>query len=173
MLRTTSAFAFVSAVALSLGLAFAPVRAPQPLVGPGAVMETQKSLLAAIDSGDGRAAAALVVPESDDPVSMLLIDLSGKPVAAHGIEDSAALFTSLANASRKAGGTFKSTILSSDATCPSEHLSWIAMEYETTHTQGDATTTRRFGATSIVRWTKDGPRFVRMQVTEIPLQPAR
>ena len=166
MLRAFIVLGSVTALTLSLVAA----RPAPPILGPGAVIDMQIKLLAALDAGDSKAVAEFVV-DGDQPVSILTVDLAGRNVQAEGIDSARAGLMKLAQERRETGGTFASKLLKSQADCSSERLSYGVFEYETTHTVGDKVTSQRFAATTLAYWSKSGMRLLRMHVSELSDEP--
>lgn len=163
MVRVLILTVLVATASLSL----TATRVPAPLAGPSAVIEMHERLFAALDRGDAPLARTFVA-ESNVPVSVLLADVNGRPVAAEGVEAASALLARLAEERKSAGGTFTTKILKSQADCESERLSYGIFEYEVTHTLPDKTTTQRFTLTSLVHWTKDGMKLFHSHASLAP-----
>ena len=150
---------FVLGVASALLLSLISARRIAPVVGPDAIIEMHEKLFAALDRGDGAAAAALV-GDVDDAVSVLVLGADGSNRWANGSNEMRKLVSELALERKARGGTFETRILRNKADCPAERISWGTFELETKHTLGEKTVTTHYAMTSIARWTKDGMRLV-------------
>jgi hypothetical protein len=150
---------FVLGIAVALTLSLISARPTPPVVGPHAIIEMHEKLFAALDRGDGAAAAALV-GDVDDAVSVLVLGADGSNRWANGSNEMKKLLSELALERKAKGGTFETKILRNKADCPAEQISWGMFELETKHTIGDKTGSTHYAMTSIARWTKDGMRLV-------------
>ena len=143
-----------AALALSVLPAVAFLSASRPaLPGPGAVLETQRALFAALDRGDAKAAERFFTRSR----SGLSFDAAGKFSASPG-----ALFfvpgdaehPANALAERFRGGTTR--ILGGWSDCSSGEVSWAALEIEHTPARGEP---QRWNSTALVRHENDGLRL--------------
>ncbi|MFN0008526.1 MAG: nuclear transport factor 2 family protein [Planctomycetota bacterium] len=135
-------------------LALALTPAPPTAAGPGAILEMQKALFAAIDRGDGAAAGAFVAPDRKGPggmTSLFLVDRSGAAISASDVATAREALARLAAESKSAGGTFETRITSENADCPGSELSFAVLEFERRHTVGGKVETRRYRGTLLAR----------------------
>jgi hypothetical protein len=171
-MRTLSIVGALVATALFLPFlaSNALARPAAPVLGPGAVIEMHKSLLAAIDRGDAEKAASFVDAKGGDvkssafaKPSLFLIDAHGLPVAARDLTDSRNAIAELAKASKDGGPEWSSKIVSVQADCGTPELSCVVLEFE--RTSGVEGGERRYLSTSVVRWTNDGFKLVHWHVS--------
>lgn len=143
-----------AAFALSILPAAALLTASRPAPpGPGAVLETQRALLAALDRGDAKAAERFFTRSKIG----LGIDPSGKFSESPG-----ALFfvpgdaehPATALAERFKGGTTR--VVGGWSDCSSGEVSWAALELEHTSARGEK---QRWHSTALVRHDDDGLRL--------------
>lgn len=148
-LTTLAALATLSVAALSLS----PKRAvAQPaLLGPGGIVEMHEELFAALDRFDLAAAQEVLdVDRKGRPVVLMLDDGGDTPITSR-TRDGAK--KALQDWSTSTGlGT---RIVSQQAECPSEGMSFAVLEFERIQQFTDGTRRlRRFRSTSLVRMTK-------------------
>jgi hypothetical protein len=143
-----------AALALSVLPAVAFLTASRPaLPGPGAVLETQRALFAALDRGDAQAAERFFTRSKIG----LGIDPSGKFTQAPGalyFVPGDAEHPARALAERFKGGTTR--IVGGWSDCTSGEVSWAALELE--HTPADGRP-QRWHSTALVRHEDAGMRL--------------
>src|SRR5262245_7593124 len=136
-------------------LALASQPAPKAPVGPGAILAMQRSLFAAIDRGDGEAAASFVATDRKGPggmTSLFLVDRSGAAIRAVDEPSCRAALAKLAAESKAAGGTFETKITSESADCPASELSFAVIEFDRVHTLEGKVERRKYRGTLLVRY---------------------
>lgn len=130
-----------------------------PALGPGAVLALHEDLFRALDRGDGKAVAALIVDRRGgltwekgtqwgDPGSFLAFatDPGGDPLRA---DSSAKGLTVL---ERWADEGWSTEIERAWTDCQSPELSYAILEIARTRVEGDRSTTQRFRSTSLVSY---------------------
>lgn len=129
--------------------------APKSPAGPGAILALQKELFAAIDRGDGDAAATFVASDRKGPggmTSLFLVDRSGAAIRATDAHGAREALAKLAAESKAAGGGFETKITSESADCPASELSYAVIEFERIHTLEGKVDTRKYRGTLLVRY---------------------
>ena len=133
-------------------LAFAYVP-PAPLAGsaagPGAVLELQRNLAAALDAGSREEVEKLVDGQAR---AFFLVDADGRAARYADREAALAAFPHWLDDGE---GGWTTKILGAEADCPSGELSYVCATLERTRGAGDALVVRRYRSTALVRW-KDG-----------------
>ena len=146
MLRSVLALAVSPVLALS----FLAAARPAPALGPGAVLEMQKQLLAAIDRGDADAARAFVDADNREVVFFGLD--GGTPVVAEDAAKAGDMLGKLARDAKSAGGTWTTTIASWKADCPSAGLSYAVLELDRAHVVDGKSSVQHLRSTSLVHY---------------------
>lgn len=161
--------------ALSAGAFYLTSAAPSPTLGPGAILEMHKQLFAAIDKGDAEKAASFVADSggtAEHPVTAFLIDENGKPTQAEGKTAVKELVTKLAKSSVDGGPEWTTTIVKTEADCPSGEMSWAVIEFD--RNRGVKGGLKRYRSTSLVRYVEGaGWKIWHWHVSPADEEPAR
>jgi hypothetical protein len=144
---------------LALALPPTPTPVARAPIGPGAILAMHRDLFAAIDRGDGAAAAAFLGSDRKGPggsTSLFLLDRAGAPTRATGATDARELLAKVAAESKSAGGTFQTRITTEIAECPASELAFAVLELERVHAHDGREEVRRYRSTSLVRYEESG-----------------
>ena len=120
---------------------------PAPLPGPGAVIDMHVRLFAALDAGDSEAAQAFLT--GSPYFGLFLVDGEGRPAKATSLQEGKDLLARLAGEAKKAGGTWRTAIVSDKAECTSPEFGFATLEFRREHTVDGKTVARTWRSTSL------------------------
>jgi hypothetical protein len=148
-------FAALCALALLLSPASPRVPVKPGAAGPEGVIAMHQQLLAALDRGDGEAAAAFVggdLKGRPGTTTLMIVDAAGTPVLADDAGSSGDLLRKLAAIAKGSKNPWTSTITRElQVECYAPEISWAVLEIERAREVDGKKEIRRFRSTALVR----------------------